>query len=392
MLLKTPSHDGKRLVFIDALRVAAIVFVIVHHAAQAYGPTGGFWPVHDRAQSNWFTPFYTANAAFGMGLMFLLAGYFVPPSYARKGARGFLEERWQRIGIPLAIFILLVHLPAAYLVGGRPAPLAFMRGLYDRGWQPLYLHLWFVAHLLLYSAVYVAWREIPFRSGQRAAKPRPPPGHAAILCFVLALAGITWLVRIWYPVDKWVPFLWVMPAEVAHLPQYVALFVTGILACHGDWLRRMPTRTGMIWLAVGLAASGGIYLAYAFGPWSELMATGGFGLPSLVRSSWETLIAVGLSVGLIIAFRELFNRSNRLLEAMAAASLGAYILHPAIVVALQAPIAAVTLAAFPKFVLVSVLGTAIAFGIAHLAGKVPRLRAVLGATSGREVSAVSRAR
>lgn len=46
-------HDPeeKRLVFIDALRVAAIVFVIIHHAAQAYGPTGGFWPVHDRAQS-----------------------------------------------------------------------------------------------------------------------------------------------------------------------------------------------------------------------------------------------------------------------------------------------------------------------------------------------------
>jgi hypothetical protein len=32
-------HDNaeKRLVFIDALRVAAIAFVIVHHAAQAYG-------------------------------------------------------------------------------------------------------------------------------------------------------------------------------------------------------------------------------------------------------------------------------------------------------------------------------------------------------------------
>src|SRR5262249_2482724 len=55
------QKDENRLFFIDALRVAAIVFVIIHHAAQAYGPTGGFWPVHDRAQSDWFTPFYTAN-------------------------------------------------------------------------------------------------------------------------------------------------------------------------------------------------------------------------------------------------------------------------------------------------------------------------------------------
>jgi hypothetical protein len=41
-----------------------------------------------------------------------------------------------------------------------------------------------------------------------------------------------------------------------------------------------------------------------------------------------SLIAVGLSVGLIVAFRELFDRSNRLLKMMAAASFGAYILHP----------------------------------------------------------------
>jgi hypothetical protein len=55
-------HDVEesRLVFIDLLRVAAIAFVIIHHSALAYGPTGGFWPVHDRSQSDWFTPFYTS--------------------------------------------------------------------------------------------------------------------------------------------------------------------------------------------------------------------------------------------------------------------------------------------------------------------------------------------
>jgi peptidoglycan/LPS O-acetylase OafA/YrhL len=101
---------------------------------------------------------------------------------------------------------------------------------------------------------------------------------------------------------------------------------------------------------------------------------------------------VGLSVGLIIAFRELFDRSNRVLKAMAAASFGAYILHPAIVVALQAAITNVTLAAYAKFAVVSLLGTVTAFSIAHLAGRVPGIRAVLGAPSGREASLVSGAR
>ncbi len=384
------QHDAgeKRLVFIDALRVAAIVFVIIHHAAQAYGPTGGSWPVHDRAQSDWFTPFYTANAAFGMGLMFLLAGYFVPPSYDRKGARLFLMGRWQRIGIPLASLVLLLHLPVVYVLEGMPALLQFFEGLYERGWQPIYLHLWFVAHLLLYCLAYAALRQV---SGLFELAPRKValPRHAGIASFIVVLALITWFVRIWYPVDKWVPFLWIMPAEPAHLPQYAALFAAGVMAYRGDWFRRMRTVTGLIWLAVGGIAAGGIYVAYAFGPWSELMATGGGGLASLIRSSWETVIAVGLSVGLIVAFRELFDRSNHLLERMAAASFGAYILHPAIIVGLQVVMTGVLLVAFAKFAVVSLLGTVAAFSVAYVAGRVPGIRAVLGATSGREALLLS---
>jgi surface polysaccharide O-acyltransferase-like enzyme len=382
------DYNEKRLNFIDALRVAAIGFVIIHHAAQAYGPTGGFWPVHDRAQSDWFVPFYTTNSAFGMGLMFLLAGYFVPPSYDRKGARLFLRGRWLRIGIPLASLVLLVHLPAVYLLAGTPRPAQFLRALYERGWQPIYLHLWFVAHLLVYCFGYTVWRRIPERS-EASVRKLPVPSHAGICCFIVALAVITSLVRIWYPVDKWVPFLWIMPAEPAHLPQYVAFFAAGTVAYRGDWFHGMPNAVGLLWLAVGVIASGGIYLAYAFGPWSELMAIGGSGLSSLIRSSWETVIAVGLSIGLIIAFRELFDRPNRLLKTMAAASFGAYILHPAIVVALQAEITDVRLVAFVKFAFVSVLGTAAAFALAHMAGQVPGIRAVLGATSGTEASPAS---
>lgn len=368
----------ERLVFIDLLRVAVIAFVIAHHAAQAYGPTGGFWPVHDPAQSGWFSPFYTANAAFGMGLMFLLAGYFVPRSCERKGPLGFLRGRWARIGIPLVSLVLLVHLPAAYLTGSRPPPAEFIRWLYERGWQPIYLHLWFIGHLLLYSTVYVAWRQFSAVRSIEAPGHWSPPTHFAIAGFVLALALVTWIVRIWYPVDRWVPLLWVIPAEPAHLPQYVALFAAGVAAWRGDWFRAMPANAGLLWLGVGLIASTGVYVAYAVGPWKDLMAVGGPNLPSLLRSAWETVIAVGLSVGLIVAFREMFSQDHPMLGILAAASFGAYILHPTIVIALQAGIIGLALPAFVKFAFVAVAGTLLAFWLAHLSSNVPGLRAVLG--------------
>jgi len=59
----------------------------------------------------------------------------------------------------LITLVLFVQLPAVYLIGAPSAPSTFIRYLYERGWLPVYLHLWFLAHLLLYSAVFVAWRE-----------------------------------------------------------------------------------------------------------------------------------------------------------------------------------------------------------------------------------------
>src|ERR1700746_4141774 len=109
-------------------------------------------------------------------------------------------------GSPLATLVLLLPLPVVYLLAGMPAPLQFLEGLYARGWQPIYLHLWFVAHLLLYCFAYTALRQI---SGLFEDAPRKVPlaSYAALASFIVALALITWLVRTLYPIDRWVPFL-----------------------------------------------------------------------------------------------------------------------------------------------------------------------------------------
>jgi glucans biosynthesis protein C len=360
-----PSNSSQRLVFLDVLRVAIIVMVIVHHAAQAYGPTGGTWPITDQANSDWFGPFYTVNAAVGLGLLFLLAGYFVPRAFDRKGPRRFLNERWLRLGIPMVIFSLVLHLPLAYLLAPA-APATFFRTLYEDGWQGTYFHLWFLAHLLLYSAVYVGWRLLADRL-RRPLRAFAPPGHRAIAGFVAALALVTWIVHRWYVIDEWVPLLFVMPAEPAHLPQYVSLFAIGVMAYRGDWFRRIPTRVGMTWLGFGLTAAVAVYVLAAFDVWNDLLATG-----------LEALIAGGLAVGLVVGARQIFDRPKPLLAKMATASYAAYILHLYIVVGLQAAILALELTAAVKFALVAMFGIALSFGVAHLSGKVPGLRVVLG--------------
>ncbi|HEY7565440.1 MAG TPA: acyltransferase family protein [Acidimicrobiia bacterium] len=369
------------MIFLDVVRVAVIVMVIVHHAAQAYGPTGGTWPISDPAQSEWFRPFYSVNAAVGLGLLFLLAGYFVPRSYDRKGSGRFLKERWARIGWPLIFFALLVHVPLVYLYQGRPPLTEFLRSSYADGWQTVYLHLWFLGHLLVYSAIYVGWRRLTDRPGRR---PRmyAPPGHSAILGFVVALALVSWLVREWYPIDEWVPLFYVLAAEPAHLPQYASLFVLGAMAYRGDWFRKLPTRLGMIWLGIGLAAAAAVYGAEAVGLWGNVVE-------ELPRYLWplgatlEALICVGLSIGLIVAARELFHQPRRLITAMSSASYAAYILHIFVVVGLQAAILGLDLPAFAKFGLAALAGVVLSFGVGYLSSKTPGLRVVLGTAPSR---------
>ena len=66
---------------------------------------------------------------------------------------------------------------------------------------------------------------------------------------------------------------------------------------------------------------------------------------------------------------------------MAAAGFAAYILHLAIVIAVQATIEGLALPAIIKFALVAVSGTILAFGLAHLSSNVPGLRTALGTRS-----------
>ena len=377
------SLPSGRLVFVDVMKVLVIVVVIAHHAGQAYG-AGGEWAVNDPPGAAWFDPFFRVNAAFGMALMFLLAGYFVPRSYDRKGGRLFLSERWKRIGVPMVLFILFVHIPVAYLT--EEADLSFgqfIRSMYDTGLRSPYFHLWFLGHLLVYSAGYVLLRRFAERRSSHRERVWPLPTHVTVAWFVIALTAVTWVVRGWFPMEHWYPLVFVVASEPAHLPQYVSLFAIGAMAYRGEWLRRVSNRMGLAWLAIGLVASAGVYALALLAPEraAELLAGGGFNTRSLLYSAWESLICVAMCLGLMVFGRIVFQRANRLIDAMSATAYLAYMIHLVIVVLLQLALEGTELPTNLKFLAVAALGVALSFSFAHALGRVPGLGRALGTTS-----------
>lgn len=83
---------------------------------------------------------------------------------------------------------------------------------------------------------------------------------------------------------------------------------------------------------------------------------------------------------MVVVFRAVFRRTNRLLAAMVAISYAAYILHLAIVIGLQLSIEGVDLPVIIKFGFVTAAGVLLAFGIGVGSRWIPGVRVVLGTT------------
>ena len=373
------KKQSERLYFIDNIRVWVIMLVVAHHAGQAFGPTGGFWFFFNTEQVRMLDAFFYVNASFFMGLLFLISGYFSASSYDRKGAGQFLKDRLRRIGIPLLFFALVVNLRISYSVA--ETQLTFLQYVirpHIWEWRIVYAHLWFLGHLLVYAFGYAMIRLIFPRDLSKTIGKAPVPGHWAIMIYVIALGVVSSFVRAWFPQDRWVVLL--VPWEVAHVPQYLSLFVLGIFAFRHDWLRKLPDRTGMIWLWIGAAAAGSVYAFTAFrlkGLLPSFTSRGVEVLFHFIFNIREAFIAIGLSVGLLTWFRKRFNRQGRLMAAMSADSYFVYIIHVYLVLLLQKVIIEFDMPAFIKFVLVTVFGVIICFLISHLVKMLPFTKRIL---------------
>lgn len=376
-----------RLWFLDNLKVALTVLVILHHVGQAYGPTGGFWYFENPDRWGFLGSFFYVNASFFMGLFFFLSAYFLPGSYDRKGAGWFLRDRLVRLGIPLVVFALLVIPVLMYVsyINFRGAALPFAEYLPNiyfgavpkpEGWsgptwpELNFAHTWFIEHLLVYALLYALVRLFG-RPAQAPARSESAPSDGLILGFTLALTLVTVLVRIPFPIDRWIGLLGFIQMEPAHLPQYLSFFVLGTVAYRRGWLTSLPTRQGMRWLWAGLAGVATVFCL----SWLKGLVPGAVISP--VRVTAESFIAVGLSLGLITLFRERLNEQRPIWRTMSENAYAAYLFHVPVAVAFQYAAAPLPLTAMPKFLLLGVASVVATFGLSYLIRQIPGAQAVL---------------
>jgi glucan biosynthesis protein C len=387
------AAKSSRLFFIDYLRAFLIILVIMLHLAFTYGSSINLWYYHDTTNAltaGLVTSLIGIGQAFCLGLFFLISAYFAPRAYDRKGAGPFLRDRLLRLGLPLFIYDSLINPFVVFIAAGFPGSYwqfytSYLLSLRGIGQGPV----WFIEALLFFVMFYALWRvcsiwwshalpqvTTPTQS-INSARRHPYPTTGAMLLYIIGLALSTFVIRIWLPMGWWFQPLNLMFAE---FPQYISMFILGLIAYRRGWLTKIPDAVGKRWFWVALIALLFFVLSSVLnGIWGGSIDyfLGGLHWQAFVYASWEAIMCVAMCTSLLVFFRKHLNHPRRVWTFLSANAYATYILHPVIVVSLAYSLHTVALYPLLKLGIAVVIAVPLSFLISSVIRKIPFANRVL---------------
>lgn len=376
----------KRLLYMDNLRLLMIIFVVIQHLAVTYSGFGSWYFKEGKPIgliSTIIFGFYQSfTQGYFMGLLFLIAGYFVPGAYDKKGFGKFLKDRFIRLGIPVLIYMLVINPFILYVELGlywvRPKPgfvSFYLRYLgnfsFINGSGPM----WFALALLIFTVIYGLIRLIKPRNIE-APRKNIELGFHNIWILIFLIAVWAFLIRTVQPIGTSV-----LNMQLCYFSQYIILFIVGIYAYRNNLFSKIDYKSGKKWLMFGILGGfiSWLILLLAGGALKGMTAfNGGWTWQSAGYAIWESFIAVATDVGLLALFREKYNRQGRLIKILSDSSFAVYVFHPPIIIAAAILFSTIQLIPIIKFIILCIVCVPICFTVAHfIVRRIPLLKSVM---------------
>lgn len=376
--------------WVDNLRTAMIVLVVCLHATITYSHVGG-WYIEEKPEPELETKLVFLLGefhlqSFFMGLLFFVAAFFAEKSLRHRGASAFLRERLMRLGLPLVLYVAVIHPFIVYIINpwnARFPPLGeayfeYIRsGRFLRETGPL----WFVEALLLFCLGLVLWHR--FVPGARTPPALQPQGIRLTAVHVLSLGAIlalaSFLVRIVYPIGTSVQNL-----QFCFFPQYAVVFVLGVVVARKGTLveiARSPVARQAGWTAVLLgpvALAAILFLVHPHvRPKVEPPIFGGANGFALAFATWEQFTGVGLGLGTMAWMSRVWSQRTAWSHWLAARSFGVYMLHAPVIIALTVLFRGNFTNPFLNALVLSVSGTVASFLLTDLVRRIPGVANVI---------------
>lgn len=364
-----------------------IVLVVFIHASVTYGPLGS-WFYRDTAGATETSDVILAILGvfiqgFFMGMLFLLAGYFTPGSYQRKGLSKFVKDRVIRLGVPALVFIFFIAPPIVYYPNqeywreqGTAAFTEWLGGYlsdpsrWDTG------PLWFTVALLAFTLAWVGFTSL--RSGRRL-NGSVGLRHWHLLLAVLLMGFGSFVIRLWHPIGTNV---WNM--QLCFFPQYIVLFLLGTLAYGNNWLLGIKKGMFRFWSIILITLIVVVFpiLTIAGGALEEDIGTdayfGGLHWQSFAFAFWVEFYCVAMIVSLLFLYREKLNHQGRISKFLSDNSFAVYVFHAPVVVGIGMVLHSVDAPVLLKFLVLALSSLPIIYLLAGFVfRKVPLLKNIL---------------
>ncbi len=364
-----PDAAAERIHYLDNLRAFAMILGVFYHASLSFAAVQqDIWVVKDRAGASIALSLLgTFSHLFRMPLFFAIAGLFASLLLEKRGARGFIRNRAQRIALPFAVFlpillvclVLVLQFTASYLTQLPPGLAALAALGASQAAQPISTaHLWFLYYLMILYALALAVRRVcPAPIERWAVQVLLAPRYLPLL----PLALVPFLARSAVPVpppEQLGPELW----AVAY---YGAFFVFGWhLQRRPDYIERLQAYVRPLGLAALLLFP--IFCALLPTEFSlDDIASGVLLSPPLSihqvgMAALEAYLSVYLVLGALFLGRRWLSRESPALRYVADASYWIYLVHLPLVLLLQALVAELAWNVWLKFFAVSAATLAVA--------------------------------
>lgn len=338
------TGNQERLIFLDNIRWVMIILVVLMHINVTYGNMGSWYYVEkaeiDVVSKVLFGIYGSFVQAFFMGFLFLIAGYFVPAAYNRKGFKKFIADRLFRLGIPTLIYMLVIN-PLILIIMENHGIIDFPQGA---NLLELYLHyigslqfigesgpLWFALALLIFSVFYALLKLIRNKSTERKNTEIVRLQHKHVILIILIIAAGSFLVRITQPIGSAV-----LNMQHPFFTQYIVMFILGIYCYKTNLFQTLPSKFGIFWLRAALLAGIPFWaLIMVLGGGLEdkvYLFMGGYRWQCAAYALWESFFCLGICLGLLVVFREKFNDHNSLTRFLSDNAFGVYVFHALILV------------------------------------------------------------
>ena len=173
-----------------------------------------------------------------------------------------------------------------------------------------------------------------------------------------------------------------------YLPQYISLYILGLIAYRRNWFFELTPEKGRDWSLIALMATllifGGLVvppMLQAAGAAGTKQAgyaiAGGFNWLAFGYALWESFVVVGVSIGLLVLFRQRWNHQGRLAISLAATVYIVYLIHALVLVGFAYAFLVVALYPLLRWVIAVLVTIPLCFLIGLLIRKIAMVNRVL---------------